>query len=98
MFVVSYIFILVAAVFCALMDIVENENFFESIFKNKNQNFWYKRVSWNHAKKIFGYKFDAWHISKSLMIICFASAIIFYKPFIHIVDFFYYRYCLESNI
>jgi hypothetical protein len=60
------------------MDLVENENFYQSIFYRvqrtnkdieRNNNFWYKRESWQHAKKLFGYKFDAWHISKSMMII-----------------------------
>lgn len=83
----SFLFIFFAAILNALMDRVENENFLLSIFKNLNKNFWYKRVSWEFSKKVFGYKLDAWHISKSLMIIFFALAIIFYNPYIPVVDF-----------
>lgn len=57
------------------MDRLENETFFTSKFKKLNQRFWYKRESWKYAKKIFGYKFDAWHISKTLMIFCICGAI-----------------------
>jgi hypothetical protein len=64
-----------SAVFNSIMDSVENENFFESAFKKFNQKFWYKRVSWQFAKKLFDYKFDAWHISKSLMEMCRSLAI-----------------------
>lgn len=61
------------------MDVFENENFFESIFKGWDQRFWYKRESWKYAKKVFGHKIDAWHLSKSCMIICFALAIITFE-------------------
>lgn len=71
-----YLFILAMAIFNACMDAFENENFFESIFKRWHQRFWYKRESWKWAKKFFGYKVDAWHLSKSLMILCFAGAVI----------------------
>lgn len=75
-----YIFVSAASFFNACLDCFENENFFESIFKDWNQRFWYKRESWKHAKKIFNYKVDAWHIAKSCMIICFVMAIITFKP------------------
>jgi hypothetical protein len=73
---IAYIFIALAAFFNAVMDAVENENYFESIFKNLNQRFWYKRESWKYNKKIFGYRLDAWHISKSLMVICWVLALV----------------------
>lgn len=57
------------------MDAWENENFFESIFKKWDQRFWYKRESWKHAKKIFGYRIDGWHLAKTCMIICFGAAV-----------------------
>jgi hypothetical protein len=75
---ISAIFIFLAAFFNSVMDAVENENFSESIFKNLPHQFWYKRESWKYVKKIFGYRPDAWHLSKSLMIICFAGAVIFF--------------------
>src|SRR5689334_21738421 len=80
MFIASYLLVVVAAFFNAVMDATENTpNFDESIFKNLDKRFWCKDVSWEFAKKLFGYKFDAWHLSKSAMIICFACAIILFK-------------------
>jgi hypothetical protein len=66
----GYLLIAVMAFLKACMDAFENENFFESIFKHWNQKFWYKRESWKYAKKIFGYRFDAWHISGTLLVLC----------------------------
>lgn len=80
---ISLLLIALAAFFNACMDSFENENFFESIFKNLNQKFWYKRESWKYAKKIFGYRFDAWHLSKSAMIFCIVGAIILFNPHFH---------------
>jgi hypothetical protein len=85
--VASSLFVMLAAIFNALMDRVENENFDNSIFKNLNQKFWYKRESWKYAKKIFSYKIDCWHLSKSAMIIFLCLAIIFYSPVFRILDF-----------
>lgn len=71
------IFIALSAVFNAVMDGVENENFHESrILRDLNPRFWYKRESWKYCRKIFGYHVDAWHIAKSLMIICVAAAVL----------------------
>ena len=89
---ISLILWSIAPIFNAIMDLVEAEPFYQSIFfkapnsTNSNvetvtkwNNWWYKRISWAYAKKIFGYKIDAWHISKSLMIIFIvASAILFH--------------------
>lgn len=66
----GYILIAVMAFLSACCDAFENENYFESIFKEWNQRFWYKRESWKWAKKFLGYKFDAWHIAKTLWVIC----------------------------
>lgn len=68
--------VVLMAFFNAVMDATENENFSESIFKNLAQRFWYKRVSWQCAKRIFGYKIDAWHIAKSCFVICFVLALV----------------------
>jgi hypothetical protein len=74
----GYIFIALAAVFNACMDCFENEpNFNESIFKAWNKRFWCKDISWQYAKKIGGFKFDSWHIAKSLMVISLAVALCF---------------------
>lgn len=82
----SYILIALAAICNAFMDIVENENFHDSVFKNLNQKFWYKRESWKSATKVWGWKFDAWHLAKSLVIILICAAIVTYQPFIILID------------
>ena len=76
---ISIILLFLAAFFNAVMDATENENFFESILKHLPQQLWYKRESWKYVKKIFGYHVDAWHLSKSLMVICFICAIVFFN-------------------
>lgn len=78
-FILSYILVFIASFFNAVMDACENENFYESIFKRLPKDFWYKRESWKDAPKIGGYKLDVWHLSKSAMIICWATAIIIFK-------------------
>lgn len=76
-FLVSYGLIFLAAAFNAIMDRTENAPAFnQSIFKNLDQTFWLKEVSWKYAKKIFSWKFDAWHLAKSSMIICFIGAVL----------------------
>jgi hypothetical protein len=70
-----WIYIISAAILNALMDIMENENFFSSRLSKLNQKFWYKRESWKHAKKVFGWKFDSWHVAKSLMVMVLLWAV-----------------------
>lgn len=72
---ISLLFILMASFFNACMDAMENENYFESVFKNRNQRFWYKRESWKFAKKIMGYRLDGWHLAKSAMVTCIGMAV-----------------------
>lgn len=72
---ISTVFITLAAIFNAMMDAFENENFYESIFKKLNERFWYKRISWKYARKIGGYKVDAWHLAKSAMVVCLCFAV-----------------------
>lgn len=76
---ISAIFILLAAFFNAVMDATENApNFHESIFRKLPIQFWLKEQSWKYAARLFNYKFDAWHLAKSCMVICFAGAVIFF--------------------
>lgn len=74
------IFVFFAAIFNAAMDSIENEHIESTIFRTKNPKFWSKRVSWEFAKKIFQWKYDAWHCFKSSMIICLALAVVTYRP------------------
>lgn len=76
---ISLILWVIAPILNAIMDLVENENFGQSIFFDKTEmkklgkykwnQWWYKRDSWLIVKKILGYRPDAWHLCKSLMII-----------------------------
>lgn len=93
---VTFIFIALAAIFNAIMDILENENFYSSIFRNLNERFWYKRTSWKYAKKIGGYKIDAWHLAKSSMIVSLVLAILFNKQPFSLTYFILYG--VEWNI
>jgi hypothetical protein len=72
------ILIILAACCNSIMDIVENENFNSSVFARHDYRFWYKRVSWKYAGKIFGYKIDAWHLFKSTMILLLCGVVITY--------------------
>ncbi len=76
---ISFLLFAIAAFFNAVMDTLDEGHFQTSIFSGMDPNFWYKRESWNKAKKIFGWKFDAWHIAKSLMVISLSIAIVLYK-------------------
>lgn len=66
---------MLAAICNALMDTLEH-HFDVSIFRNLNPKFWNPNVSWQYAYIIpfTKYKVDAWHLAKSLMIICLAFA------------------------
>jgi hypothetical protein len=78
--------VFIAAVLNALMDRVENENFSSSVFRGLNPKWWYKRESWKYAKRVFGWKYDSWHVAKSSMIISLAFAIVLYKPVFGVMD------------
>lgn len=85
---ITILLILLASVMNAIMDRLENESYFTSIFKDWNQKFWYKRESWKYAKVVFNYRIDGWHLVKSAMIVFIALAIVFYeKLFNHVADF-----------
>ena len=72
------LFIILAAIFNSVMDRLEEGRFTNSVFKKLNQKFWYKWESWKHAKRIFGFPIDAWHIFKLLMLCSFSAAIVTY--------------------
>jgi hypothetical protein len=82
---ITSIAIIFAAFLNAVMDCVENEHIWSTVFskwKHKAifDKFIYKRESWRYAKMIGGYRFDLWHLSKSAMIGCVCAAIVFYQP------------------
>ena len=72
--------VMLAGMCNAAMDRLENEVAFNrSIFRKLNRDFWLKSESWDNAKRIFGWKADAWHIAKSTAAILISIAISLYE-------------------
>lgn len=63
----------------AIADTVDH-HYDTSVFYGKNPKFWDRDVSETEAKRVFGYKFDAWHLSLSAMIVCFILALALREP------------------
>ena len=60
-----------------------------SVFSKLNVNFWDPYISSEKAKRIFGYKLDAWHLSMSMIIFLVTAAIVVrHEPKLP----FYYEY------
>lgn len=86
----TYIFISLAAICNALMDKVETTiSFKDSVFRNMKVAFWCKPISAHNVKFIpfTKYRPDAWHLTKSAMIVLWCLAVVFYHPFLPIIDF-----------
>lgn len=84
--ILSAIFLMLAAMFNALMDSVEYETAFEkSIFSNLNPKWWCKSISWEYVKflPLTKYRPDAWHLAKSLMVVFIVLAIVVAVPVSH---------------
>lgn len=97
----SLIFIILASISNAFMDVLSTR-YNVSIFRNlKNQQFWDWRISWKNKWKggdiRNGERFlfsstmlsaltDGWHLFKAMMIICISCGIIFYKPIFGLFD------------
>ena len=82
----SLIFLVLAAIFNALMDSVEYETAFEkSIFHKLNPKWWCKSISWEYVKFLpfTKYRPDAWHLAKSAMVVCIVLALVFSVPVSH---------------
>lgn len=72
-----YILWFMAAILNAVMDRTgDSVAFNRSIFNHLDPKFWNKEISWQYAKKVFGWKADCWHIAKSGMIICLAASLL----------------------
>ncbi len=70
--------IMLAAICNSVMDSVLGFKVGGTIFSRWNPNFWNEDVSWNNAKRVGGYKLDAWHIAKSGMVVFMVVAVILY--------------------
>ena len=75
---IAEILFVFAAIFKAVADTVDH-HFGESKFRNLNPKFWDRDISQDRAKKIFGYKVDAWHLFNSGMIGFFIAAASLHK-------------------
>jgi len=92
----SLILIIIAGVCDAVMDKLKS-HFSKSIFKNLNGLFWNPSISWPNKwevgsttkEKFFGsstflvWTTDAWHLFKSIKLMCIMAAIVFYAPMIN---------------
>ena len=78
---ITLLFIAIAAACNAVMDRTENAPAFnKSVFNHFDVKFWLKEVSWQYATKIFTWKYDAWHVSKSFMLSFILLAACLYSP------------------
>lgn len=85
----SFILFAIAASFNAVMDTLKF-HFESSIFSKKNPRWWNPNESCNYVKFLpfTKYRPDAWHLSKSMMIVIMCLSVVFYKPaFGMLIDF-----------
>jgi hypothetical protein len=84
---ISYLLLALASICNSIMDTLTH-HFSQSIFRNKNEEFWNPNVSWKFAFYLpyTKYKVDAWHLLKSAMIIFICLAIVFGNK-LNIIDF-----------
>lgn len=77
---IGALFIILAAISKALADTLWH-HFDTSVFKKKNPKFWNPQVSWQHAPfvKYTKYRWDAWHLANSAMIVFFCAGIVAHK-------------------
>ena len=99
----SVIFIILAAFFNAVMDVLSTRYYISIFSISKNRQFWDWNMSWRNkwqwGEKANGEKFlfsstilsfltDGWHLAKAVMLMFISFAIIFYKPMLGIYDIF----------
>lgn len=78
---ITLLFIAIAAACNAVMDRTENAPAFnKSVFNHFDVKFWLKEVSWQYAPKIFGWRYDCWHVAKSLMVCFICLTVCLYSP------------------
>jgi hypothetical protein len=101
---ITIIFITIAAILNAIMDMisVKYKSTIFSLYPKLNQFFngsvsWVNKYKDKNPKKGPAFPFamgplvfltDMWHLSKTLMLIFFSLAIVFYTPIFGIIDFF----------
>jgi len=89
--ILSYILIALAAIFSVVMDKTKDTiQYKTSVFYKWgwDSKFWNDEDYDKSKGYLFGkYKFNAWHISKSLMLICLLAIPFVYKPFLGKFDY-----------
>lgn len=70
------LFAVLSSICNAMMDTLSH-HFSTSVFKKLNQKFWNPIVSSDSAYRIGGYKIDAWHLTKSVMIVLLGFSVVF---------------------
>ena len=75
--------IALAAICNSVMDSVEGFRIGGTVFRNLKPKFWNRQISAEHAKFLpfTKYRFDAWHLHKSAMIIFLCAAALCYRYF-----------------
>jgi len=85
--VISIVFIFIAAALNAFMDRIETIIAFDkSIFHKLDTRFWCKSISAHYVifLPMTKYRADAWHIAKTLMLLCIGLAIVCYSPIVEV--------------
>ena len=75
---ISITLFLLASICNACMDTLK-DHFDVSVFQKFDESFWNPAISWK-KKTFLTYRFDGWHILKSLVIILICFSIVLYKP------------------
>ena len=77
------LFLVLAALFKAVADTLQH-HYDTSVFKNKDVKWWNPTISWKYVKFLpyTKYRPDAWHLSNSLMIICFVLTAVFHNQYL----------------
>ena len=76
-FILATLFWTCASACNAVMDNIQ-DHWSTSIFNKRAPEFWNPAISWKISEKIFGWKFDAWHVFKSIMILCICFSMSLY--------------------
>ena len=70
---ITYILVAIAAIFNLVMDTLTWWKD-RSIFKNLDDKWWNPNVSWMYVPNFLGWmRFDAWHIAKTISVLCLLS-------------------------
>lgn len=85
---ISLILIFLAAFFNAVMDKTKDTiQYNSSQFRGLNPYFWDDSMWMGKFVPFTRYKFNAWHVSKSLMLFCLLAVPFFYKPILGKLDY-----------